>query len=147
MPDKRVTLRQREKVAERAYYCCEYCRSQVDFATQPFSVEHINPRSHGGTTELDNLAFACQGCNGHKYTKTEGYDSVSSMLVPLYHPRQQKWPEHFCWNDDFTLVLGITPTGRATVDTLRLNREGVQNLRRVLCEMGKHPPMDTKRDE
>ena len=147
MPDKRVTARQREKVAARARGCCEYCRSQVEFATQSFSVEHIIPRSQGGKTELDNLALACQGCNGHKYTKTEGYDSVSGEFVPLYHPRLQEWREHFCWNDDFTLMLGITPTGRATVETLHLNREEVRNLRRVLYEMGRHPPIEMDGDE
>jgi hypothetical protein len=142
MSDKRVTVRQKEIVAKRAYYCCEYCRSQVDFATQSFSVEHIIPRSQDGRTILSNLAFACQGCNNHKYTKTEGYDPVSGKTVPLYHPRLQKWRDHFCWNDDFTLILGITPTGRATIKTVHLNRTGVRNLRRVLHETGKHPPME-----
>ena len=147
MPEKRVTAKQREKIAERAHGCCEYCRSQAEFATQSFSVEHIIPRSQGGKTEPDNLAFACQGCNGHKYTKTEGYDAVIGEMVSLYHPRQQKWRDHFCWNDDYTLILGITPTGRATVETLHLNREGVQNLRRVLCAMSKHPPTEMEKDE
>ncbi|HEY85388.1 MAG TPA: HNH endonuclease [Chloroflexi bacterium] len=147
MSDKRVTARQREKVAERAHHRCEYCCSQVDFATQPFSVEHITPRSQGGKTELNNLAFACPGCNGHKYTKTEGYDFISGKFVPLYHPRLQKWRDRFRWNDDFTLMLGITPTGRATAEALRLNREGVQNLRRILYKMGKHPPIEMGKDK
>jgi len=139
MPNKRVTTKQRKRVIERARGCCEYCRSQLDYATQSFSVEHIAPRTRGGKTELDNLAFACQGCNGHKYTKTAGYDSVSNQFAPLYHPRQQKWRNHFRWNNDFSLIVGVTPTGRATVDTLQLNRHGVQNLRHVLYAMGKHP--------
>jgi 5-methylcytosine-specific restriction endonuclease McrA len=31
---------------------------------QSFSVEHIVPISQGGNDMLDNLALACQGCNG-----------------------------------------------------------------------------------
>ena len=54
MPERRVTTQQRKAVAERANGCCEYCRSQVRFAIQPFSVEHIIPRSQGGETTLDN---------------------------------------------------------------------------------------------
>ena len=142
MPDKRVTAKQRRKVAARACHSCEYCRSQVDYATQSFSVEHIIPRNQGGKTALSNLAFACQGCNGHKHTKTEGYDSISGEIVPLYHPRVQEWHTHFCWNDDFTLIVGITPIGRVTVEILRLNRNGVKNLRYVMYEMGKHPPIE-----
>ena len=147
MPDKRATPRQRQVVAERARGCCEYCRSQARFAIQPFSVEHILPLERGGTTALDNLALACQGCNNHKYTKTEGRDPVSGDSVSLYHPRQQRWRDHFAWNDDFTLIIGLTPTGRATVKALQLNREGLVNLRRALYSMGEHPPAEPAQDE
>jgi hypothetical protein len=44
---------------------------------------------------------------------------------------------------DFTLAIGLTPTGRATVERLQLNREGVVNLRRVLRTIGQHPPSDS----
>lgn len=134
-------------IVERAHGCCEYCRSQVRFSTQAFSVEHIIPVSGGGETVLDNLALACQGCNNHKYTKTKGRNSVSGEFVPLFHPRQQRWQEHFTWNEDFTLIIGLTPTGRATVETLQLNREGLVNLRRVLYSMGEHPPAEERKDE
>lgn len=140
MSEERVTAKQRRTVAERAQDCCEYCRCQVRFATQSFSVEHIIPRSQGGKTALDNLALACQGCNGHKYNKIEGYDPVSGQIVSLYHPRQQEWSSHFTWNDDYTLIVGLTPTGRATIEALQLNREGVVNLRKVLYIMAEHPP-------
>ena len=91
---------------------------------------------------LDNLALACQGCNNHKYNKTEGRDPITGDIVPLYHPRKQRWSEHFAWSDDFTLVIGLTPTGRTTVETLQLNREGVVNLCRLLYAMGEHPPAE-----
>lgn len=107
---------------------------------QSFSVEHIGPRSRQGPDSLGNLAFSCQGCNNHKYTKTNGTDPVSGSLVPLFHPRNQLWTDHFAWNDDATLILGLTPTGRATVETLRLNRPGLVNLRRILAAAGEHPP-------
>lgn len=140
MSDNRVTAQQKKAVSERANGCCEYCRSQARFAIQPFSIEHIIPRSQGGNTSLDNLALSCQGCNNHKYNKTEGRDILSNNIVSLYHPRQQRWSEHFAWNDNFTVVIGLTPTGRATVEILQLNREGVVNLRRVLYDIGEHPP-------
>lgn len=127
-------------VVERARGCCEYCRSQAHYATQRFSAEHITPRSRNGQTESDNLALACQGCNNHKYDKIEARDPVSGQLAPLFHPRRDRWAAHFAWSDDFTLIIGLTPTGRATVDALHLNREGVVNLRRLLYAIGEHPP-------
>jgi hypothetical protein len=61
-------------------------------------------------------------------------------MAPLFQPRQQRRDEHFAWNDDYTVVIGLTPTGRATVAALHLNREGLVNLRRVLYVVGEHLP-------
>jgi 5-methylcytosine-specific restriction endonuclease McrA len=140
MRKSQVPRRLRRIVIQRAQECCEYCLSQEQFSTQTFSIDHIIPVEKGGETTLDNLALSCQGCNNHKYTKTEGYDPVTHQTVPLYHPRQQQWDEHFIWNEDCTLILGLTPTGRATVETLHLNREGVINLRQLLYAAKQHPP-------
>jgi hypothetical protein len=112
---------------------------------QPFSVDHVIPRSRGGVTATENLALACSGCNAHKYNKMQGLDPLSSEIAPLFHPRQEIWRDHFVWNADFSLIVGITPTGRATVDTLRMNRDGAVNLRRLLHATGAHPPEEPTR--
>src|SRR5262245_44463140 len=54
--------------------------------------------------------------------------------------RRQRWLDHFAWSLDFTRIVGITPTGRATVELLRLNRAGLVNIRLVLRKEGVHPP-------
>jgi HNH endonuclease len=135
-----ITAQQKEFINERARKCCEYCLSQLKFSPDPFSIEHIIPLSKRGTYDLDNLALACQGCNNRKYNLTEAIDPIDGKLVPLYHPRQQLRVEHFVWSDDFTELIGISPTGRATIVRLQLNREGVVNLRGLLREKNLHPP-------
>jgi 5-methylcytosine-specific restriction endonuclease McrA len=140
MSEARLTASQKTHVAERARHCCEYCWSQARYSPDPFSVEHIIPHTAGGMNELENLALACQGCNNRKYVSTSAVDSVSGETVPLYHPRQHAWRDHFAWSVDFIYIVGLTPIGRATIEKLRLNREGVVNLRRVLYTLGKHPP-------
>lgn len=147
MPDDRVSAELRAAVVERAGGCCEYCRSQARFATQSFSAEHIIPRSRGGPTTLENLALACQGCNNHKYNHVEGIDLISGEPAPLFHPRQRAWSDHFAWSDDYTQIIGLTPTGRATVVLLQLNRPGLVNLRRVLYAAGEHPPAERAAEE
>ncbi len=137
MPAISVTLRR--EVEARAHGCCEYCQSQNRFSPDPFSVEHIIPISKNGATESTNLAYACQGCNNHKYNHTQGIDPLTGKLEALFHPRQQIWEVHFIWNEDFTLLIGLTPTGRATIEKLRMNRIGVVNLRKVLHALGEHP--------
>jgi len=142
MSEGNVTAVLKQAVAVRAGGCCEYCRSQARFSPDPFSVEHTTPRSLGGISDLPNLAFSCQGCNNRKYISTQAIDPVTGEKVPLYHPRLQRWSDHFAWNEDYTLVLGLTPTGRATIEKLQLNRASVVNLRRVLRAVGEHPPED-----
>ena len=97
-------------------------------------------RARGGRTLRANLALACQGCNNHKYDKMEAPDPTTGQVVPLYHPRRDDWDEHFAWSADYTLMLGLTPTGRATVEALLLTRPGVVNLRGLLYPLGEHPP-------
>ena len=124
----------------RAQGYCEYCRSPMRYSPDPFAVEHIVPRVAGGGNEPSNLALSCQGCNNLKFVSIEAVDPVTGVMVSLFHPRQQRWSQHFLWSQDTTVVVGRTPIGRATVERLRLNREGVVNLRRVLATIGQHPP-------
>ena len=127
-------------VRERAKGLCEYCCSPADFSPDPFSVEHIIPKTKGGSNNADNLAFACQGCNGRKYNHVEAKDPFSDHYVPLYHPRQDNWQDHFTWNESATHLVALSPTGRATIERLKLNRREVVNLRKLLVLMGEHPP-------
>ncbi len=61
---------------------------------------------------------------------------------PVQYAVQSFECEHIIPNENFTLIIGITATGRATVKTMRLNRSGVLNLRRILLMASEHPPED-----
>ncbi|HWQ35811.1 MAG TPA: HNH endonuclease signature motif containing protein [Blastocatellia bacterium] len=140
MDKRKISGRIRRAVEKRARRCCEYCWSQLDFATEFFSAEHVVPRSKGGANRLSNLALSCQLCNGYKHDKVTGTDPVSGKQAPLFNPRKQNWHEHFGWSEDFLTIYGLTATGRATVETLQLNHKQRVNLRRVLCASSEHPP-------
>ena len=139
MTTERTTSRQKNLVKARARNCCEYCLSQEEYSPDSFSAEHIIPRIKGGRSDLENLANACQGCNNRKFVSTEGVDPLTNETVQLYNPRLDVWSEHFAWNYDFTLLIGLSPIGRATIDKLDLNRRQVVNLRRILVKNGLHP--------
>jgi hypothetical protein len=132
----------RKSVRSRANSRCEYCCSQEKLSLNSFELDYILPKNRGGTNTLDNLGWSCRGCNSYKGQKTIGRDPVTGNLVPLYNPRTQQWNEHFDWSDDQTQIIAKTATGRATVATLRLNRETVVNLRLVLIAYGEHPPQN-----
>lgn len=129
----------RRHVAARAGNLCEYCQSPADFCPGPFAVDHIYPQSLGGPDGVDNYAWSCEGCSGAKLDAVEAPDPLTKAVFPLFHPRRQLWSEHFSWSDDLLTVQGESPTGRATVERLRLNRPPVVNLRRALQALGAHP--------
>jgi hypothetical protein len=92
-----------------------------------FHGEHIVARQHRGSDEHDNLALACHHCNVHKGPNLSGIDRQTNQLVRLFHPRRDDWHEHF--RPEGLLIVGLTPTGRATVDVLMMNAPERVDLR------------------
>jgi 5-methylcytosine-specific restriction endonuclease McrA len=140
MSEPRVSAALRRAVAARAGHRCEYCGTREEFSASPFCVEHIMPHAGGGPTKSENLALACGGCNAHKGDKTKALDPAIGEHVPLFHPRKDAWDDHFAWSENTQLVVGLTSTGRATVQALRLNRTPLVNLRKLLLRAREHPP-------
>ena len=96
----------------------------------PFQIDHIIATQHEGATEPSNLALACPHCNRHKGPNIAGLDAVTGQLVRLFHPRRDRWSDHFSL--DGAHIAGKTPTGRATVQVLAMNAEGPVLLRRFV---------------
>ncbi len=106
----------------------------------PLVIDHIIPLSLGGEDELDNLCAACYRCNEYKGARTHARDPETGQFLPIFHPRQDSWDQHFGWVNGGTHVVGLTPTGRATVIALRLNNEYVVESRDIWISFGWHPP-------
>lgn len=136
----KIATRIKGMVAARARGYCEYCKSHEDFSSASYAVEHIIPRFKMGSDELDNLAYSCLGCNAYKHTKISFVDPETGFETYIFNPRTQIWTDHFCWDDSCLMLIGLTPTGRATIELLRLNRPALLNLRRALVTSGEHPP-------
>ena len=111
----------RREVIERAGNRCEYCGLPAEVAFYPHEVDHVIAEKHGGTNDIDNLAFACWRCNRHKGSDLTSFDPETALLSPLFNPRTQVWAEHFAYEGE--RVAGLTPEGRTTVNLLRLNSE------------------------
>lgn len=140
MPSEKITPALRAAIRQRAGKLCEYCRSPVGYSPGFFVADHIIPKSRGGKATRGNLAFACSNCNGFKGQKINARDPLTGRTVRLFNPRRQRWSEHFEWSADGTLMLGLTATGRATINALHLNRAELVNLRTLLGKFDLHPP-------
>jgi hypothetical protein len=81
-----------------------------------------------------NLALACRRCNLRKGPNLAGIDLVSGKTVALFHPRRDRWLEHFQFSG--ASIEGLTPTGRATVYVLAMNDDRRLDLRSELLARG-----------
>jgi hypothetical protein len=68
-----------------------------------------------------------------------GQDPHTGAEVGLFNPRKQLWEEHFRWADDGQTLVGMTPTGRATVVALDMNADLRAEARRLWFETGLLP--------
>src|SRR5205823_1139147 len=108
-------------VHDRARGTCEYCLLPEAFTLAAHEVDHVVAQKHGGLTEADNLALSCTLCNRHKGSDIASIDPETMALAPLFHPRRQRWADHF--RLDGANLLALTATGRVTVRLLRLNQQ------------------------
>lgn len=138
----------KQAIRERAKYLCEYCHSPERLSASRFTIDHLVPRSLGGSDELNNLALACRRCNERRYNFVAGIDPETQDIVPIFNPRKQRWADHFIWRDQGVLIEGTTPTGRATCIRLDLNddrymeNDSIRAARRFWTQTGLHPPAD-----
>jgi 5-methylcytosine-specific restriction endonuclease McrA len=121
-------------VRQRAGNRCEYCHLPQAFSGLRFHVEHIIARQHGGADNSDNLALACPECNLHKGTNLTGIDPDTSKVTPLFHPRRERWEDHFALADG--RIAGKTPTGRTTAWLLEMSIGENLRLRQRLFRLG-----------
>jgi len=130
----------RRRVRAHFHDHCAYCRSPEALTVVTFEIEHIQPRSIGGATSFENLCLSCPSCNRYKSDRTFGSGDQKTHETALFHPQRDVWTEHFSWNEDATKVVGLTPEGQVTIDTLRMNRPQLIRVRRLWSVMGEHPP-------
>lgn len=126
-------------VARRAGHRCEYCHAKEAAFNLAFEVKHIRPLALGGSNDEANLALACRSCNLHKSHFVIGTDEDTRTDVALFHPRYDRWGEHFSVDAETVKIRGLTPTGRATIARLRLNSPLQISARHQWIRLGLFP--------
>ena len=113
---------------------CEYCRMPASASPLSFTLDHIIARQHGGSDNEDNISVACPTCNSSKGPNVASIAAATGEPVRLYHPRRDRWSEHFAWNGPW--LRGLTEVGTATIRILAINREDVVDFRWHLMSEG-----------
>ena len=127
----------------RAQNACECCRLPQRASILPHQIDHIIAQQHMGADAETNLCLCCLRCNlkkGPNIASTDPDVEGEYRIVALFHPRKQRWSEHFRLREDGH-IEGVTPEGRATVQLLDFNAEERVQLRRLLMRQGWRPQM------
>ncbi len=136
-----ISRKKKNTVRNRADCRCEYCKIPDSHIPGSFNIDHITPIALDGSSELENLAYSCRGCNECKSAKTTVTDPNTGKEIPLFHPRKDNWNDHFKWDNEVLYIIGISLKGKLTIQALDMNRQGLINLRQVLKNAGLHPPV------
>jgi 5-methylcytosine-specific restriction endonuclease McrA len=124
----------RRLVRERAGDRCEYCLIPESVTFAPHWIDHIVAEKHGGKTDPDNLANSCILCNQCKGSDLTSIDPDSGEIVALFHPRRDRWQDHFRLEQG--RIEPLTPVGRVTVRLLQLNQRDRVEERKHLAAAG-----------
>ena len=132
-----ISAELRRLVIQRAAGRCEYCGLSQEGQEATFHIDHVIPVAVGGQTVAKNLALACVSCSLRKAARQTAIDPQSSKEVTLYNPRRDAWHEHFRWEGVY--LVGLTATGRATIEALDMNRVLILAIREEEAALGRHP--------
>ena len=109
-PHRRRVALNRRAVFARDDHRCQYCGAHAD------SIDHVFPRSRGGTHTWDNVVAACRACNIRKRDRLLEETTMRLARRPL-PPRDAAWivmamgrvPDHWL------PFLGVAPPMRASL--------------------------------
>ena len=110
----------RREVGARAQSRCEYCLYPEARSAFWHQVDHIISRKHGGGSSLDNLAFCCVFCNRYKGSDIAAIDTRTGEIVRLFHPRLDRWSDHFRLAG--AIIEPLTLKGEVTARLPRFNQ-------------------------
>ena len=130
----------RRQIRARFANRCAYCGTVESLTVAIVEIEHIVPRWAGGETVFVNLRLVCPTCNRYKAHRQTAVAPLLGQTVSLFHPQQQQWEDRFAWNEATTEIIGLTPTGQAIIDALRMKCPQLLGLRRMWVNMPEHPP-------
>jgi hypothetical protein len=99
-------------------------------------VDHIISLKHGGSSELDNLAYACALCNRAKGSDV-GSVSTTGEFTRFFNPRTDPWAEHFRLEQ--AAIRPLTTVGEVTAHILEFNNSARLHEREEMIRFGKYP--------
>jgi len=131
-----ISAELRQTIADRAKQLCEYCLIAEADTFYGCEVDHIISLKHGGSSEPNNLAYACALCNRAKGSDV-GSISTRGEFTRFFNPRSDYWAEHF--RLEGATIQPLTPIGEVTARILGFNDSARHHERNEMIRFGKYP--------
>jgi 5-methylcytosine-specific restriction endonuclease McrA len=80
LPNAAVSF-SRRNVFKRDHWTCQYCGVQP--GGEELTIDHVVPRSQGGTSTWDNCVLSCIDCNKRKADRTPGQAGIKLRKAPV----------------------------------------------------------------
>jgi len=71
----------RRNIFKRDHWACQYCGCQP--GSDELTIDHVTPRSHGGTSTWENCVLACIDCNKRKADRTPRQAGMKLRTAPV----------------------------------------------------------------
>lgn len=134
-----LNLELRRLVTERGDNLCEYCLISEHDTILGCAIDHIISIKHGGSSNIDNLAYCCVYCNRFKGSDIGSIILDKKEFVRFYHPRWDNWGEHFKLNN--STIESLTNIGQVTARILGFNDQPRLLERQLLIDNKKYPSL------
>jgi len=86
LPNAAVSF-SRRNIFKRDHWACQDCGCQP--GSDELTIDHVTPRSHGGTSTWENCVLACIDCNKRKADRTPrqaGMKLRTAPVRPMWQP-------------------------------------------------------------
>jgi hypothetical protein len=132
-----ISAELRHTTADRASLLCEYCRLIAEADTfYGCEVDHIISLKHGGSSEPENLAYACALCNRAKGSDVSSISS-SGEFTRFFNPRTDRWAANF--RLEGASIQPLTPIGEVTVRMFGFDDSARLHESEQMIRFGKYP--------
>jgi hypothetical protein len=118
---------------------CGYCSVRESEAGTELEIDHFQPRSAGGSEDLDNLVYCCTTCNRLKGSFWPAADPAAAAKRIL-HPQRDDLSGHL-QEDPEGRMIALTEIGVFHLNRLHLNRPPLVALRctrREVAQLRQH---------
>ncbi|HEY0365557.1 MAG TPA: HNH endonuclease signature motif containing protein [Pyrinomonadaceae bacterium] len=131
-----ISAELRQSIADRANQLCEYCLVAEADTFYGCEVDHIISLKHGGSSDPENLAYACALCNRAKGSDV-GSIASTGEFARFFNPRTDHWTEHFRLEQ--ATIQSLTTIGEVTAHIFNFNDSARLHEREEMIRFGIYP--------